>query len=545
MTLSAADILQVTQTLKSKKHNFLDYAQASAKMCIPTKANMVFKKAEGERVDTDLYDSTGVDSSIILAAGMHSFLTSPYSQWFMLGFKKREHQENKELQEWAVKVGEYIYSILSGSNFNRNMAEFYHDLVVMPGATLYKEKDPIDYCRFYTIPFDEVLIAQNARGVIDMVYRAFKYDVYEAFSRWGDKAGPEIADLYSKHKYTDKFNFIHATAPRHKRDVSKKDNKNMPFYSCYVLEEKKRKVEESGYKRNPYYVGRWGKISGQTWGYSPAMVALPDMLMLNSISETNLLEAQMQTSPPWLFPDEDYLQPMNFNPRGINYRTGSPLEKGQMPTPLVSGGNINSGLEMENRRQLNIQKKFFVDLFMINYQGGEKTAYEIAQQAQRQMLVLGSVISDVIDEVLEPALFDVMQDAYEAGELPEVPVDGLNFEDLKFDYISPLAIAQRAAKSQNSNAFLSTVIQMAQAFPTVLDNIDPDYFVREDLAKNHSINPSILRDPQVVTASREAREKMQADANAMQMAHTGGQALKALGEGAAALTPPTREGKKK
>jgi len=536
MSISAKDIIRIKEDMKSKKNNFDEYAQQAAKFCLPSKAKITVKKGEGEKVDTDLYDSTGIDSAQILAAGLQTYLTSPYSQWFQIGFKKREHQENKELQEWAVQTGEFVYDALNSSNFNRNMAEFYRDLAVLPGATLYKEKDPLEYFRFLTIPFDEVLIMQNSRGIIDTVYRTFEYNVYEAYDRWKEKAGSEIAELWSKNKYQDKFDFVHAVAPRYERRAGSKLAKDMPFYSCFVLENKKTKIEEGGYKRNPYYIGRWGKITGETWGYTPAMISLPDMLMLNKMDETTVIAAEMAVAPPWMFPDEDFMRPMNMSAGGVNYRTGGPLDRGNMPYPMVSQSNFPIATEMIDRRKQSIEKKFFVNLFMINYGEKDKTAYEIAQQAQRHMLILGAVIGDVIKEVLEPVLIDVMQDLYEAQQLPEVPVEGLSFEDILFNYVSPLAIAQKAAKAQNTNAFLSIVMQMATIVPSALQKIDWDYAI-DDLAKTQSVSPKILVDADKLKGIREAEAKQKQDANQVLMAQAAGDAMKKVGEGGQAMMP--------
>jgi hypothetical protein len=137
------EILQVTQGMKSRKWNWDSYAQVAAKYCLPHKAKITDKRSEGERVETDVFDSTAVDSAQILAAGLHTFLSSPYSQWFQIGFKKREYQQNKELQEWAAETSEYIFSVLNGTNFSRSIAEFYRDFVVLPGANLYQEEDAI------------------------------------------------------------------------------------------------------------------------------------------------------------------------------------------------------------------------------------------------------------------------------------------------------------------------------------------------------------------------------------------------------------------
>lgn len=538
MAISAGDILRIAGDMKSKKSNFENLAQESARFNLPHRANITQKNAEGSELDTRIFDGTGQEATQICASGIQTYLVSPYSQWFVLGFKKREHRENKELQEWAVNAGEALYEKLNLSNFNRNMAEFLLDLVALPGATLYKEKDPKDIFRFKTIPFDEVLIRENSRGQVDTIYRQYKWSVYEAYDRWGAEAGSEIAELYAKKEYDTKFDFTHAVAPRVDRNVAKKDNKNMEFYSCFVLDSKKKKIEESGYTRCPYYIGRWGKVSGMVWAYPPGVRALPDLRMLNRITEENIISVQTNSSPAWMFPDENFLMPLDMNPRGINYRTGGPLDKGNMPYPLVSGGNVQLGIEFEKERRMMIERRFFVNLFTINYQDAQKTAYEIAQQAQRNMLIVGSVIGDLIKEVLEPILMDCLRDAYEAEELPEIPVDGMKFEDLAFGMISPLAIAQKAAKAQNLNAYLSTVLQMATGgVPGAADKVNWDAAV-DELASIHTINPKINYSEKEMKSKREAAAKAQEQANQLMMANAGGQAMKSIGEGAQAVNPP-------
>lgn len=538
MAESAADILRNAQGMKSKKENFIQLAQDSARFNLPHRANIAEKKSEGTEVDPRVFDGTGQDCTQICASGIQTYLVSPYSQWFELGFRKKEHRDNKDLMEWAVEAGKTLYEKLNASNFNRNMAEFLLDLVALPGATLYKEADPNDIFRFKTIPFDEVLIRENSRGQIDTIYRQFKWTVYEAYDRWKEAAGEEISKLYKEKKYDEKFDFTHAVAPRAVRNVAKKDNKNMAFYSCYVLDDKKKKIEESGYVRCPYYIGRWGKVSGMAWAYPPGVRALPDLRMLNRITEENIISVQTSSSPAWMFPDENFLMPLNMNPRGINYRTGGALDRNNMPYPLVSGGNAQLGIEFEKERRMMIEKRFFVHLFTINYQEMEKTAYEIAQQAQRNMLIVGSVIGDLIKEVLEPLLEDCLQDAYEAQELPEVPVDGIKFEDLAFNYISPLAIAQKAAKAQNLNAYLSTVLQMATGgVPDALKKIDW-FAALEELGEIHTITPKVIKSKEVVDAQMKEEARLRQQANEMALAAAGGSAMKSIGEGAQALNPP-------
>jgi len=536
----AADVIELSKQMRSKKFNWENQAQTAAKYCMPHKARITIHQAEGERVSSDVYDSTAIDAAQIAAAGLQGFMTSPSSKWFALRFKDRRLNEDDDAKAWLHECEETIYDILNGSNFNNEIAEFYHDLVVLPGATLYEEEDPQEVVRFYNIPFEQVDLDENARGVVDLLTRTYTYNVRQAYERWGDSCGPEIREKYEKKKFTDTVEIKHQVGVRYDRKAGKNDNRNMQFYSCYVLVEKKRMLEEGGYEEFPFFVGRWRKNSGEVWGYSPAMVALPDILMLNSMSKTIIRAAQKVVDPPWLFPDENFLMPLNFNPAGINWRTGDPTEQG--PFPLMTNGNIPVGLELENQRREAIRRYFFADLFLMLLDAKNMTAFEVAKRVEEKMLVLGPVIGRLMSQVLSPIIFRTFKIALRNGLLPAMPASLGDEVNLEPEYISPLARAQKLTLAQNLEGYLFTVGQMASIAPQVLDKIDWDKSV-DKLANIHSIDPTLLKSDQEVQKIREVRAQEQAQANALMMAQMGGEALEKVGKGAKALTQD--EGKKR
>ena len=83
-------------------------------------------------------------------------------------------------------------------------------------------------------------------------------------------------------------------------------------------------------------------------GRSPAMVALPDVKMLNLMSKTIIQAAQKQIDPPLLVPDDGFLLPIRTQPGGLNFfRSGSR----DTITPLNTGANIPIGINMEEQRR--------------------------------------------------------------------------------------------------------------------------------------------------------------------------------------------------
>jgi hypothetical protein len=544
---SAADLCRRADELKSEKHNWENIGQVCAKYCLPAKANITETKAEGQRTSSEVYNSIPIEAAQICSAGLQQYLAT--GRFFQLEFEDPELNENDEAADWLYEEQEGIYSVLNNSNYENKNGEFFRDLPVLPGATLYSEPDPEDIIRFESIPFEEVLISVNHRGRVDELHRIFQYNVRQAFTRWGEKCGPEISELYKKGKWTQKFTFLHSVGPRHVRVVGKKDSYNMEYYDCYTLMDKKRKIAESGHRSFPFVVGRWATTTGQTWAYTPASIGIADILMLNNMDMTVLMAGQMATSPPWLFPDENFVAPLNMNPFAINYRIPNPAGTTQNekdPMALVANSNMPIGLELLQAREDRIKRYFFNDLFLPLLEK-TATAYEVAKVIEKKMGILGGVIGGITKDILGPSINRARIIRREHPLLQKqlkTPPPSVQGQNVRINYISPLVIAQKAAQEQNLEAFLAAVAQVMQVNPSVRHKVKWDVAI-DKMSKNRAIDPDVLASDNEYKEAVEADRQAEANAQQIMMAHSGGQAMKSVGEGAQALAPATKKAKKK
>ena len=103
------------------------------------------------------------------------------------------------------------------------------------------------------------------------------------------------------------------------------NSKNMDWVSCHVHEKTGTLLNESGFKEFPYVVPRYLKTSSnEIYGRSPAMNALPDTKMLNTMSKVSIKAAQKQIDPPLMVPDDGFILPIRTVPGGLNfYRSGT------------------------------------------------------------------------------------------------------------------------------------------------------------------------------------------------------------------------------
>lgn len=501
--MTPEEIIRRLDKLKSERATYESFWENVAHYCLPRKAYILHKRTPGEKYPYDIYDSTAMQSNLVLAAGLHSYLTNPNSRWFSLRIRDEEINENAEVKAWLADTEERMYVILNGSNFNQQIHELYLDLGVFGVACMYEEEDPISTVRFYARDIGEIFICENEKEKIDTVYRKFTMTARQAFDKWGEAAGEVVKNFLEKKEYDKTVEFIHVVSPRYERDVAKADSGNMEFQSIYIEVSKKHLVSESGYQDFPYFTPRFNKNSGEVWGSSPAMVSYADIKMVNEMVKVLIRAAQKVVDPPLVLPHDGYLLPIKYGPGALNFRLkGTADDKIE---PLITNVNLPIGLEIINDYRNTIRKNYFVDLFLLLADPARKdmTATEVMQRVEEKMLILAPVLGRLMNEFLDPLIHRTFNIMWRQGKfLPPPPtLQGLPYE---IEYISPLARAQKLDQMKSINSFLTLVSQIAVVQPDVIDNVNSDNVVA-DIQQLYGVNPKYVRDKEEVKQIREAR----------------------------------------
>jgi hypothetical protein len=262
-------------------------------------------------------------------------------------------------------------------------------------------------------------------------------------------------------------------------------------------------LSESGFQEFPYIVPRFLKATGETMGRSPAMVALPDVKMLNLMSKTIIQAAQKQIDPPLLVPDDGFLLPIRTQPGGLNFfRSGSR----DTITPLNTGANIPIGLNMEQQRREAIRSAFYVDQLL---SGGapNMTATEVIQRQEERMRVIGPVLGRLMNEMLRPLIDRVFALMLRADMLSTAP-DVLQGRDVDIEYVSPLARAQKSSSLNSTMKALEILMPLAQTIP-VGDHIDPDGLVKH-VTESLGVPKTTLRSSAEIAQTRQQRAEAEA-----------------------------------
>lgn len=523
--------------LKAQRGTWESHWQDLTNFVLPNDADFNLKRSKGDKRTTLVYDSTGIHANEMLAAGLHGMLTNPASNWFSLRVKDNmdNFADNAEAKQWLEETTNVILSELSAPAvaFPSHIHEYYLSLCSIGTACMFVgEPTTREGISFRSIHIDEIFIAENADGIVDTVFRIFKMTVRQIVQKWGEKSlSPRIQKMYENKEFDKEIELFHCVYPRDDVDKGKKAATMLPVASVYIDEKEKHVLAEGGFDEMPYMVGRWSKTVGEVFGRSPAMTALPDIKMLQEIMKTTIKAAQKVVDPPLLVPDDGVLGPVRTIPGGLNYYRAS---SGARIEPLLTGGNIGLSYEMMNDLRERIRTTFFLD--QLQFQGAPRmTATEVVERTERTLRLLGPTLGRLQSEFLGPMIERIYGVLVRAGRLPEPP-ESISELELKIEYVSPLARAQRQTETQGIMRTLEFVGPIAGMDPQAAQIIKGADTVRH-IAELNGVPPMLLKSDDELMAEIQAQQEAQAaqqqmmqGAEVMDMMQKGANVAKTAGE---------------
>ena len=372
-------------------------------------------------------------------------------------------------------------------------------------------------------------------GQVNTVYREFEMTVAQLVEEFGiERMTPQIKTLAKEGRFEQHFTVIHAVEPRGDRQLDKMDKLNMPWRSVYFFRGERRDartrgiLREGGYREFPYLVPRWSVTERNSWGFGPGHEALPHCKRLQNMVLSQARSVAFGAEPPMQGPP-------SLAGRSIKMQPG-----GYTPVAASNGQKIESLFEVRTdmpalesliaTTQDQVQRAMYNDLFLLLMNSRRaKTATEVDELHEEKMLMLGPALERMHNELLRPLVERAFRYMDEAGLLPAKPSELQNVP-LQVEFVSMLQQLQQASGVVTMERFMTMIAAGAEAFPEMLDIIDPDNVAR-DYADNLAIDPDNLRDPDEVARVRQARNEAQA---AMEQAEAEAVQAKANRDNAAA-----------
>lgn len=400
-----------------------------------------------------LFDGTAPDAVEQLAASLLAELTPPWSRWFGL---KPGHDVDPLDADALAAVLDTAASRLQGhferSNFAVEIHQCFLDLVTTGTATLLFEEAPIGSAsafQFTAIPAAEIYIDGDANGAIRRHFRTTTVTLAQLRSKFGNCA--QLNDLRLPPDETRSVRLelveaVTAVGTRFKYEAI------LPAQSTFV--ESPLILSEGLFEQSPFLTFRWMKGTGELYGRSPVMTALPDIKTANKVVELVLKNASIAVTGIWLAEDDGVLNPAN-----IRLAPGSIIPKAVGSaglTPLQAPGRFDVSELVLSDLRTRIRHTLLADR-LAPVSDRRMTATEVLERSAEMTRLLGAIYGRLQTELLTPLLQRSLAILRRRGEVPAVALDGTIAEIL---YRSPLARIQAREEVRNVILWLETVAKI-------------------------------------------------------------------------------------
>lgn len=498
----------------------------------------------GKKLNNDILDSTGTFALNTLASGLMSGITSPARPWFRLVTSDPELLEFGPVKEWLFTVESRLRRAFQASNIYNCLQSTYEEIGAFGTAAMLLDENYDTLIRGYPFTVGEYYLANGPDLKVQTLYREYKLTVEQMVGQFGYEACSEtVRNMYDRADYDSWIDVCHAIEPNPhhepqvagfvgKQAAEYKAAAKKPFRSCHWEKGASRDqyLKIGGYNDFPVMAPRWHVTGTDVYGRSPGMDALGDIKQLQHMERTSAQAVALMVKPPMTGPSS--LKSPSILPGAMTAVDAMGQGQGFRPAFEVNPRLAEFNIKTEEARQ-RINRAFYADLFLMfagDMRADRATATEITERSQEKLLALGPVLERLQNELLEPLIdrtFNIMvrhsmaawEGRSDRGILPPPPKE-IAGDELKVDYISMMAQAQRAVATTGIERFASFVGNLSAVHPESLDKIDFDQAV-DEYGEALGISPRIVRSDDKVDELRKGRQEavaaQQQQANAANM----------------------------
>lgn len=487
----------------------------------------------GDRRNSKIIDPAAVMAARTLSSGMMSGITSPARPWFRLATPDRDLMDYGPVKLWLETVEQRMNEVFNRSNLYQSLPLMYEDLGTFATGAMAVVADPQRVIRTVPFPTGSFYIANGADLSVDTAVREFSMTVRQVVTEFGtDAVSDTVKSQWSSGQYGQWVNVVHAVYPNLDRQTGKLEAKHKAYKSVYyeATSTDDKLLRESGYDEFPIMAPRWEVNGEDVYGSScPGMVALGSVKALQLLQRRKAQMIDKITNPPLQAPASIKSQRISTIPGGINYLPMADVNNQIKPLFQIPANGTNGLLEdIQDTRQI-IDHAYFVDLFRMMQTVNTRSmpVEAVAEMREEKLLMLGPVLQRLDSELLDKLINRTFSVMAENNLLP-VPPDEMQGMQLKVEYISVMAQAQKAIGVSSIERFIGFTSGIGQFSPDALDKINVDETI-DAYAASIGVPPSVVATNEQVAQIREQRAQQQAMAQQMQMAQAAVGGAQALG----------------
>lgn len=418
--------------------------------------------------------------------GLFSGLCNPASDWFNIEPADPELKDDYDAQLYCGEVKKRMRFLFDNAGFYPAVHKFFGEAPRFGYGAMCVEESLKDIVNFNVFTCGEAFFGIGADGDYDKMAFERTYRADEMLEKFGRENCPQkVKDAFEKGDMQTKFTVSTVLCPNFFKEPRKIDGANKPFICVYWLEGEEQPLMISGFDENPLAVLAWYRKNNRTvYPFGPGRLLLGSVRQIQNSTKNMIYNEDLVNMPP-VNVHKDVGEP-SLMPNGVNFTEGD-ADKAVVPVFKVDN-RLDISQNRINAIKLRARSLSLADIMLIFAQQNTRdmTATQVNAIISEQMLMLGAVYLNAkaaLDKIFE-RIFAI---GLRRGFWPQPP-ESLQGTDLKVEYISAIALAQRATEINTMGQLIQFVMNLAQ---TQNDNIDGDFMTRR-AAQALGVDPKCL-----------------------------------------------------
>ena len=498
---------------------------------LPSMADFTQRVWAGQERGSKIVNSTGRLSARECATRVNGFLAGDGTNWFDLRTPEPRIENDPVVRRWLDQVKRTSYAVFQspGSGFGTSKEPTFKQLVVFGNGPVYIGESPAGWPVYRAEFLGNCAIWTDDDNRPIALFREYEQTAWGLLQQFGREAMPQAVRAVLDNEPQKRFVVVHGVRPR--RDSDPYDPAGKPYIEVYVLKSTGDQLGEArGYWEFPWLFPRWNVSPNEVYGRGPGEDALQDVLMLQRMDRDIAEHVAMNVNPQWLTEDEGGMSPrINQKPGGMVY--GRLNHNGHWNVDrLGPTGSAAEGMDMRADVIRTIKALFYLDAFRMVEKISEEgsvvhmSATEFAGRQADQFRFAGPALERLRAEFLFPLLARTVAILIRNRKLPPPPPQ-LRGAPIHPEYVSPLAVAQRASEGTSVLQLINDLLPLASIDQRALDIMNVPAAGRV-LARSRHVPGEVLNTPEEIAAIQQARSQAAAQAQATEQMAVASEAAK-------------------
>lgn len=536
------DHIKRQKAASNRRSLFEQHWDDLARVLLPRRQGFASTTIDGDQRVEDVYDGTPMQAARSLANTVGAMIRPEGQDLTTVRAEDDSLNQIGAVQEWLGRTTEVLNDSIRDpkARYRQATGEVDLDLVVLGTGILYVGLgEAQNHLLYQSVHLKDGYPTFSDEGLPVGIYRTKKMFLWQAEAMFGkENLSKELRErIDNKRGMDDKIDFLYSVSKRKGVEVENPVlSKNFPYEELWMETQSKHIVREKGFLEFPFVIPRWDTSSGEDYGRSPGMIALPDSNTLQAMGETILVAGQRLADPPIMAPNDGAFQEVNTFPGGMSYydvETASQVG-GNPFFPMISGANLPVTRDMQTDIRNQVAAAFFKNILTLPQNGPQMTATEIIQRKDEFIREVGPVFGRFETDYNEPVAERSFKLLMRENAFPEVP-DELAGQNIKFVFDLPVNKIKKQVQSAAATQWAAEIFQLAQVSPEAKHMVNVDALARfkaDAAALPHEIintREEVMEKVKAEKAAMAKQQQMQAMEQMAGMAEKGASAASKMG----------------